>query len=221
MGELDCEEGWAPKSWCFWTVLLEKTLESPLDCKEIQPVHSKGDQIFTGRTDVEAETPNTLATWCEELTHLKRPWCWDRLKAGGEGGDRGWDGWMVSPTQWTWVWVNSGSWWWTGRPGMLQSMGSWRVYTNEQLNWTDCKEWRPGKPQRGTFMSTNTPKGPGDIPKAERTNFLCGHLATPALLPVLLNTWGVRMFSLRKKMNLGGWNSLEMKYWDSGELRVN
>ena len=69
---------------------------------------------------------NTLATWCEELNHLKRPWCWERLKAGGEGDNRGWDGWMASPTQWTWVSVNSGSWRWTGRPGMLQSMGSQR-----------------------------------------------------------------------------------------------
>ena len=65
-----------------------------------------------------------LAVWCEELTHWKRPWCWERLKEGGEGDNRGWDGWMASPTQWTWVWVNSGSWWWTGRPGVLQSMGS-------------------------------------------------------------------------------------------------
>ena len=71
-----------------------------------------------------------LATLCEELTHLKRPWCWERLKAGGEGDDRGWDGWMASPMQWTWVWVNSGSWWWTGRPGVLQSMGLQRVGHN-------------------------------------------------------------------------------------------
>ena len=92
--ELDFKENWAQKNWCFWTVVLEKTLESPLDCKEIQPVHLKGDQfwVFTGGTDVEAETSNILATWCEELTHLKRPWCWGRLRAGGEGGDRGWDG---------------------------------------------------------------------------------------------------------------------------------
>ena len=68
-----------------------------------------------------------LSTWCEELTHLKRPWCWERLKAGGEGDDRGGDGWMASPTQWARVWVNSGGWWWTGRPGVLQSMGSQRV----------------------------------------------------------------------------------------------
>ena len=113
MWELDYKESWAPKNWCFWTVVLEKTLESALDCKEIQPVHPKGDQsrVFIGGTDVEAETPNTLATWCKELTHLKRPWCWERERAGGEGDDRGWDGWMASPTLWTWVWVASGSWW--------------------------------------------------------------------------------------------------------------
>ena len=70
---------------------------------------------------------NTLATSCKELTHWKRPWCWARLKAGGEGDDRGWDGWMASPTRWTWVWVNSWRWWWTGRPGVLWSMGSQRV----------------------------------------------------------------------------------------------
>ena len=138
--ELDYKESWAAKNWWFWTVVSEKTLESPLDCKEIQPVHPKGDQswVFIGKTDVEAETP-TLASWCKELTHLKRPWCWERLRAGGEGDDRAWDGWMASPTQWTWVWVSSGSWWWTGRPGVLQFMGSQRVGYNwaTELNWTD------------------------------------------------------------------------------------
>ena len=82
---------------------------------------------------------NTFATWCEELTHWKRPWSWERLKAGGEGDNRGWDGWMASPTQWTWVWVNSGSWWWTGRPGMLQSMGSQRV--GHDRDWTELSEF--------------------------------------------------------------------------------
>ena len=84
---------------------------------------------------------NTLATWSEELTHLKRPWCWERLRAGGEADDRGWDGWMASPTQWTWVWVNSRSWWWTGRPGVLQSMGSQRVRHDwvTELNWRHMK----------------------------------------------------------------------------------
>ena len=78
---------------------------------------------------------NTLATSCEELTHWKRPWCWERLKVGGEGADRGWDSWMAWPTRWTWVWASSGSWWWTGKTGVLQSMGSQRVDTTEWLNW--------------------------------------------------------------------------------------
>ena len=81
---------------------------------------------------------NTLATWCEEVTHLKRLWCWERLRAGGEGDDRGWDGWMASPTRWAWVWVDSRSLWWTGRPGMLWSMELqsqiWLSYWTE-LNW--------------------------------------------------------------------------------------
>ena len=84
---------------------------------------------------------NTLATWCKELTHFKRPWCWERVKVGGEGVDRGWDGWMASSTQWTWVWVNSGSWWWTGRPGGLWFMGLQRVGPDwaTELNWyTPC-----------------------------------------------------------------------------------
>ena len=81
---------------------------------------------------------NTLATWCKEPTHLKRPWCWERLRAGGEGDDRGWNGWMASPTQWTWVWVNSESWRWTGRLGVLWSMRSQRVGHDwaTKLNWT-------------------------------------------------------------------------------------
>ena len=137
MWELDYKESWVLKNWCFWTVVLEKTLERPLDCNEIQPINPKGNQswISIGRTDLEAEAPNTLATWCKELTHLKRPWCWERVKAGEEGDDRGWDGWMASPTQWTWVWVISGSWWWTGRPGMLQSTGS--QSRTRLSNWTD------------------------------------------------------------------------------------
>ena len=109
MWELDYKESWVPKNWCFWTVVLKKTLENPLDYK-IKPVIPKGNQswIFIGRTDSEAETPITLATWCEELTPWKRPRCWERLRAGGEGDDRGCNGWMASLTQWTWVWANSG-----------------------------------------------------------------------------------------------------------------
>ena len=125
MWELDYTESWMPKNLCFWTVVLEKTLENLLDCKEIQSVNPERNQpwIFIGRTDAEA---SILSTWWKELIHWKRRWCWERLKAEEEG-NRGWDGWMASPTQWTWVWVGSGSWWWTGRPGVLRFMGSQRV----------------------------------------------------------------------------------------------
>ena len=80
---------------------------------------------------------NALATWCEELTYWKRPWCWERLWAGGERDDRGWDGWMALLTRWTWIWTSSGSWWWTGKPGVLQSMESQRVGHDwaTELNW--------------------------------------------------------------------------------------
>ena len=108
MWELDYKESWALKNWCFRTVVLE-TLDSPLDCKEIQPVHPKGNQrwIFIGKTDVEAETPILWPSYVKKWLIAKKPWCWERLKVGGEGDDRGWDGWMTSPTQWTWVWVSS------------------------------------------------------------------------------------------------------------------
>ena len=126
--ELDCEESWVPKNWCFWTVVLEKTLGSPLDCKEIQPVHSEGDEPweFFGSYDAKAET-SVLWPPHAELTHWKSPWCWEGLGTGGDGDDRGWDGWMASPTGWTWVWVNSRRCWWTGRPGVLWFMVSQRA----------------------------------------------------------------------------------------------
>ena len=83
------------------------------------------------------EKANALANWCEELTHWIRPWCWERMKVGGEGEDRGWDGWMALPTWWAGVWASSGNWWWTGKPGVLQSMESQRVRHNwaTELNW--------------------------------------------------------------------------------------
>ena len=96
---------------------------------------------------------NTLATWYEELTHWKRPWCWERLRAGREGDDRGWDGWMASLIRWTWVWVDSRSWWWTGRPGVLRFTGSQRVGHGWviELNWTEtliykCSNLEEGLP---------------------------------------------------------------------------
>ena len=105
MWELDQKEGWVQKNRCFLTVVLEKTLESSLESK-IKPINPKGNQpwIFIGKTDAEAEAPvSTLATWCGELTHWKRPLCWERLRARGEGDKRGWDSWMASLSQWTWV----------------------------------------------------------------------------------------------------------------------
>ena len=123
--------------WCWrrllrvpWTA--RRSSQSIL--KEISPGCSLEGLIWSWN-------PNTLASWCEELTHLKRPWCWERLRAGGEGDDREWDGWMASPTQWTWVWVDSGSWWWTGRPGVLQFTGSQIVGYDlaTELNWS---EWQ-------------------------------------------------------------------------------
>ena len=115
-----------------------KTLKSPLDSKEIQPVHPKGNQLNIPWKDwCWSWNSKTLATWCEELTHWKRPWCWERLKAGGEGDERGWDYWMASPTQWTWVWASLGSWWWTGKPGVLQSTGCKELDSTEWLIWTE------------------------------------------------------------------------------------
>ena len=109
MWELDHKESWASKNWCFLILVLEKTLESPLDCKEIKPVNPKGSQswIYIGRTDADAEAP---ILWPPDAKNwlIGKDWWWKRLKAGGEEGDRGWDGWMASLTRWTWIWANSG-----------------------------------------------------------------------------------------------------------------
>ena len=125
------------------TVVLEKTLESPLDIQKIKAVKHRGYQswIFIGRTDAEVETP-TLATWCEELTLWKRPWIWERLNVEGEGDKREWDSWMASLSLWTWVWANFRSWWWTGKPGVLQSMGLQRVRQDwvTELYWESLWE---------------------------------------------------------------------------------
>ena len=139
MWELDHKEGWVLKNWFLWIVVL-KTLESPRDCKEIQPVHPKGNQswIVIGRADAETETSILWPPDAKKLTHLKRPQCWERLKVGGKGDDRGWDDWMASFTQWTWVWASPWSWWWTRKPSVLQATGSQRVRHDwaTELNWT-------------------------------------------------------------------------------------
>ena len=121
------------------TVVLKKTLESPLDCKEIQQVHPKGNQswIYIGRTDAEAETPILWPPDAKNCLIGKDPDAGKDWRQEGERDDRGWDCWMASWTQWTWVWVNSSSWWWTGRPGVPQSMRSQRVWHDwvTELNW--------------------------------------------------------------------------------------
>ena len=117
--ELDYKESWVPKNWCFWPVVLEKTLESPLDIKEVQPVHPKGNNPEYSLEGLKLK----LQYSGKEPTHWKRPWYWERLKAGGEGGDREWDGWMASLTQWTWIWAKSRRQWRTQEPGLLQSTG--------------------------------------------------------------------------------------------------
>ena len=141
MRELDCEESWAPKNWCFWTVVLEKTLASPLDCKEIQPVHPKGYQswVFIGRTDAEAETPILWPPHLKSWLIGKYP---DAGRDWGQEEKRTTEDEMASPIQWAWVWVNSRSWWWTGRPVVLRFMGSQRVGHDwaTELNRTELKD---------------------------------------------------------------------------------
>jgi len=149
MWELDHKESWALKNWGFGTVVLDKTLESPLHCKEIQPVHPKGDQswIFIGRTDAEPPIfwpPDAKNRLLEKTLVLRKiegrkrrdEQRWKRRQ------NRGWDSWMVSWTQRTWVWVSSGSWWWTGKPGEVQSIGSWGVGHGwaTELNWTQERQ---------------------------------------------------------------------------------
>ena len=132
---------------CAGLQVLEKTLESPLDCK-IKPVSPKGNNLEYSLEGLMLKL-QYFGTWCEEQTHWKRTWYWERLKAGEEGDDRGGDGWMASPTPWTWVWANSRRWWRTGKPGVLQSIGSQRVRqdlaTEQQLKYmkmprTECED---------------------------------------------------------------------------------
>ena len=124
--------------------MLEKTLESPLDCKEIQPINSKGNQpwLFIARTDAETEL-QYFGHLIRKTDSFEKTLMLGKIEAGGEGDDRGWNGWMASPTRWTCVWVNSGSWWWTGKPGELQSMGLQRVGHDwaTELNWTVFSEF--------------------------------------------------------------------------------
>ena len=140
MWELDYKESWVLKNWCFWTVMLEKTLESPLECKEIQPVHSKANQswIFIGRTDAEVEAPIVWPPDAKNWLIGKDPDTGKDWRQEKKGMTR--MRWLDGITdRWTWVWASSGSWWWTGNPGMLQSM---ELQSQTQLsNWTELIQW--------------------------------------------------------------------------------
>ena len=140
MWVLDYKESWAPKNWCFWTVGWRRLLRVPWTArsstqsilKEISHECSlKGLKLMLKL--------QYFATWCKELTNLKRLCCWERLRAGGERDNRGWDGWMASPTQWICICWNSGSWWWAGRPGMLWPKSQTRLSDRTVLNWV-CVE---------------------------------------------------------------------------------
>ena len=132
MWELDNKEGWVLKYWCFQTVVLEKTLESPLDSMEIQSILKEINPEYTLEGLMLKLQYFDHLMW--RTDSLEKTLMLGKMKVGGE-----WDGWMASPTQWTWVWVNSGSWWWAGRPGVLQFMGLQRVGHNwaTELKWTE------------------------------------------------------------------------------------
>ena len=117
--------------WCW-----RRLLRAPWTAKEIQPVHPKGDQGSLEGLMLKLKL-QYFGHLMWRMTHWKRPWCWEGLRVGGEEDNRGWDGWMASPTRWTWVWVSSRSWWWTGKPGMLQSM----VLQRNRHDWGTGLNW--------------------------------------------------------------------------------
>ena len=195
MWELDCEGSWVPKNWCFWTAVLEKTLESPLDCQEIQPVHSKGDQswTFSGSSDAEAETP---VLW---PPHAKSWLIGKDFDAGRDWGQEekgmtedemaGWH------HQLSWVSVNSRSWWWTGRPGVLRFMGSQRVGHEwaTELNWTELNHQ-------------------GSPPLAQT---LCSSQALNSLQSALLSLLIQKLISSRNTLTDNTQNSVWPNIWAS------
>ena len=141
--------------WCWrnlWRVPWTARRSNQSILKEISPEYSwEGCWSWNS---------NTLATWCEKLTHWKRRLCWERLKAGREGEDRGWDGWMASPTWWIWVCASSRSWWWTGKRGMLQSMGVTRSSVQSQLsNWTELRGGGGGNSSKLAVIEANFVQG--------------------------------------------------------------
>ena len=132
---------WSPLGWTRWISLQSKGLSRVFSNITVQKHQFSGAQFIVQLSHPYMTTGKTIAltrwTLSRVLTYFKRPLCWERLKVGREGDNREWDGWMASPTQWTWVWVNSGRWWWTGRPGVLQSTGSQRV----RHDWETELKW--------------------------------------------------------------------------------
>ena len=168
---------------CFCTMVLEETLESPLDYEEIQPVHPKGDQswVFIERTDAEAETPRLWPPHVKSWLIGKDPDAGRDWRQEEKGDDRGWDGWMASPTRWKWVWVDSRSWWWLGGPGVLQFMGLQRVGHDWviELNWEiDC-QYFPKLNKSHTLRSIEvSPFCPHSSVIAPILTHTCYHFAT-------------------------------------------
>ena len=171
------------KNWCFWTVVLEKTLESPLDCKEIQPVHSKGNQswVFIGRNDAEAETPILWPPDVKSWLIGKDPDAGKRLKVGGEGDDRGWDvGWHHRLTGHEFEWT--GSWWWTGRPGVLRSLGPLLLWSRMLLcDWTELRTNCVNALKNDSFLFFSRIYPPGQLVEL-RMGSLCPQPREPAQL---------------------------------------
>ena len=163
---------WELENWCCQTVVLQKTVESPLDCKEIKPLNPKGSQpdMFIGRTDVEAEASilghlMRRADSLEKTLTLEKTLMLGKPEGRRRRGQQRWDGWMASPTQWTWVWVSSGSWWWTGKSGMLQSMGSQRdgYYWVTELNCVFKNKSDKTWASQVALMVRKPPANAGDI----------------------------------------------------------
>ena len=159
MWELDHKESLALKTWCFWTLVLEKTLESPLDCKEIQTVYLKGNKswMFTERTDAEAETP-TLWPPDRKNWLLGKDSDSGKIEGGRRRDDRWWDDWMASLTQWAYVWVSSRSWWWTGKAWRAAVYGVAKSHPRLS-DWT-----QPTLPQRLLLADTSLGKQTKDYP---------------------------------------------------------
>ena len=203
MWELDHKESWAPKNCCFWTVALSNIVESHLDSKGLKPVNPKGNRPeYSLKGLILRLKLQYLVTWCEELTHWKKPWYLE----GGEGDDRGWDGWMASLTRWTWVWAISRSWWWTVKPSVLHFMGSKRVrhIWMIELNWL----WNSSVEEYKTIF-----KDPSLFSDFTKTPCWSQQLGLPIsilILHISLTITGTRLQA--KALNVGYYIKLLLKH---------